>query len=154
MDIELFERLREDKGFCQALGKMTLAAGRFESNLRAYLSLKGVDVPEERASMGRLIHELKNHNMLSENGMQILSMLKKQRNYFMHSLFDLFSSRTQKDLVLPEDLVPMDVSFFTEKAWQLEQNLTGLSSIAEERIIQVSEGNNALSETTDYLFRP
>lgn len=154
MNIKFFERLCKDNEFCQALGRMTLAAGRFESNLRAFLLLKGVDIPENMATLGRLTTELKKHGLLSENGVQILSKLKKQRDYLMHSLFDLFSARTKKDLVLLEDLTPTETSFFTEKAWQLEQNLNGLSSIAEQRIAQLRNGARLPSDVDEYLFRP
>jgi hypothetical protein len=37
VNLEFFERLYADKEFCGALGRMTLAAGRFESNLKAFL---------------------------------------------------------------------------------------------------------------------
>jgi hypothetical protein len=151
---EFFERLHADKEFCSALGKMALAAGRFESDLRAFLAMKGVHVPEKAATLGRLTAELQKHDLLSKNGVTVLKELNDQRNYLIHSLFDLFSGRVGETLLPRTDLVPEDVELFTEKAWQLQQNLRGLSSIAEQQISKLSEGAVKSSEADDYLFRP
>lgn len=154
MNLEFFEKLYADQEFCVALGRMTLAAGRFESNLRAFLGLSGVFVHEGEATLGSLISKLRKHDLLSENGVQVLRDLKRQRNYLTHSLFDLFSERIDETILPRTDLVPMDVSLFTEKAWQLEQNLNGLSSIVEKRIAQLSGGVSQVFETSGLLFRP
>jgi hypothetical protein len=154
VNLGFFERLYEDQEFCNVLGKMTLAAGRFESNLRAFLNLSGVGVPEGEATLGSLISKLKKHDLLSENGVQVLRDLKRQRNYLTHSLFDLFSARVDETVLPRPDLVPMDVTLFTEKAWQLEQNLSGLSSIVEERIAQLGDVTRRSSVAEARLFRP
>jgi hypothetical protein len=54
MNPEFFDMLYADSAFCEALGRMTLAAGRFESTLREYLRLRGVIVPDQ-ASFGPLL---------------------------------------------------------------------------------------------------
>jgi hypothetical protein len=133
---------------------MTLTAGRFESNLRAFLNLRGVSVPESEATLGSLISKLKKHDLLSENGIQVLRDLKRQRNYLTHSLFDLFSARVDETVLPRTDLVPMDVTLFTEKAWQLEQNFSGLSAIVEERIAQLGDATRRSSGAETRLFRP
>jgi hypothetical protein len=84
----------------------------------------------------------------------MLRGLKLQRNYLTHSLFDLFSERIDETLLPRTNLVPMDVTVFTEKAWQLEQNLSGLSSIVEERIAQLRDGTSQPSGPEARLFRP
>jgi len=122
VNLKFFERLYRDKEFCDALGRMTLAAGRFESNLRAFLNINGVIVHEKDANLGSLISKLIKNNFLSDNGYQILRQLKLQRNYLTHSLFDLFSERIDETILPRSDLVPMDVITFTEKVIQLEQN--------------------------------
>ncbi len=154
MNLEFFERLYGDQKFCNALGRMTLAAGRFESNLRAFLNLSGVSVSESEATLGSLMSKLKKHDLLSENGVQVLRDLKRQRNYLTHSLFDLFSARVDETILPRTDLVPMDVTLFTEKAWQLEQNFSGLSSIVEERIAQLGDATPRSSGAEARLFRP
>lgn len=154
MNIEFFERLYVDEKFCEALGRMTLAAGRFESNLRAFLNLNGVYVPEGEATLGSLMSKLKKHDLLSESGLQVLRHLKRQRNYLTHSLFDLFSARVDETLLPRAGLVPMDVTLFAEKAWELEQNLSDLSSIVEKRIAQSGDETGPHSEASGLLFRP
>jgi hypothetical protein len=152
---EFFERLYADEEFCGVLGRMTLAAGRFESDLRAFLILSGVHVPEgEAATLGSLISKLKKHNLLSENGVQVLRDLKRQRNYLTHSLYDLFSARIEETVLPRTDLAPMDVALFTEKAWQLEQDLSGLSSIVEGRIAHFGDETTQPVEADGLLFRP
>jgi hypothetical protein len=152
--LEFFKKLYADKEFCAALGRMTLAAGRFESNLRAFFGLNGVTVSENEATLGSMISKLKKHDLLSENGVKVLRDLKSQRNYLTHSLFDLFSARVDETVLPRTNLVPLDVTLFTEKALELERNLSGLSSIVEERIAQMSGGTTRMSGADARLFRP
>ena len=153
MDLEFFETLYRDQEFCEAIGRMTLAAGRSESNLRRFLSLNGVDVPEDRATLGSLTRELKSHDLLSENGVQVLRVLKTQRNYLTHSLFDLFSARVDETLLPRKDLIPEDVELFIENARDLGQELSRLSEIIEERIDQLNLVSRPSGEDAR-LFRP
>lgn len=154
MNLEFFERLYADPEFCAQLGQVTLAAGRFESNLRAYLMLHGVKVSERGATFGKLIKKLKDSDLLSENGVQVLRGLKDQRNHLTHSLFDLFSARVDETLLPRTDLVPMDVTLFTEKAWELEQNLSGLDRIVEKEINRLKAQEPGVSFENQLLFRP
>jgi len=154
VNLEFFERLYADPEFCEALGRMTLAAGRFESDLRAFLRLKGVNVSANEATLGSLISRFEKHDLLSGNGVRVLRGLKFQRNYLTHSLFDLFSARIDETVLPRTDLVPMDVTLFTENACQLEENLRGLSSIAERRIAQLEDQTSPRSGADARLFRP
>ena len=154
MNLDFFELLYSDQEFCRAIGKTTLAAGRFESNLRAYLRLNGIEVTARDATLGALISALSKHRLLSTNGIQVLRDLKLQRNYLTHSLFDLFSGRIEETVLSRTELVPLDVEGFTEKALQLEENLTGLSAIAEKRIADLVMRHSPPVVTDDCLFRP
>lgn len=152
--LEFFKRLYADPEFCQALGRMTLAAGRFESNLRAFLILNGVDVPEKEATFGSLIAKLRRHDHLSENGLEVLRTLKRQRNYFTHSIYDLFAERIQETILPRTDLIPLDVCTYIDYAWQLEENLRGLSEIVEKRIAVLTDAKDTSEELDRLLFRP
>lgn len=154
MNLQFFERLYVDQEFGGAIGRMTLAAGRFESNLRNFLKLSGVHVSTGEATLGSLIAKLKKHDLVSDNGVEVLRELKRQRNYLIHSLFDLFSGRIEETVLPRTNLIPMDVILFAEKAWQLEENLNGLSSIVEERIVQLANGMSKSGGAIDRLFRP
>jgi len=152
MNHEFFELLYADPEFCEAMGRATLAAGRLESTLRAFLQLNGVTVPEDRASFGLLINFLERHGFLSENGVTVLRTLKKQRNYLTHSLFDLFSGRIPETMLPRSDLVPLDIVGFTEKARALEADMLGLSKIAERRLADSDRRNS--SDGAELLFCP
>jgi hypothetical protein len=56
-------------------------------------------------------------------------MLKDQRNYLTHTLFELFAGMVEETLLPRSKLIDSDVDMFAEKAWQLERNLTGLAEI-------------------------
>ena len=154
LNLEFFERLYADQEFCSQLGRVTLASGQLESDLRAYLVLRGVSVSERESTLGALTKKLQDHRMLSENGVEILRTLKRQRNYLTHSLFDLFSVRVAETLLPSTGLVPFDVTVFTEKAWELEQNLAGLSEIVEKRIAAWEKREPDQGGDEELLFRP
>jgi hypothetical protein len=149
MNVEFFELLYADRGFCEAMGRMALAAGRFESNLKAFLRLRGISVTDRQSSLGPLIGLLENHDLLSENGVRVLRGLKDQRNYLYHSLFDLFAARIPETVLPRSNLVAMDVEVFAEKAHVLEEDFCGLSAIVERRLKQTPT-----ELSSDLLFRP
>ena len=136
-----YHLLRTDDGFCQALGRMTLAASRFESDLRVFLSMHGVAMSPDRATFGSLVAALKRHPLLSDNGHAVLRILKVQRNYVTHSLFDLYSGRIAETLLPPSDLVSMDVVFLPDRVRELEANLVDLARIAEHEMNRITLPN-------------
>lgn len=153
MNLEFFDMLYADSAFCEALGRMTLAAGRFESTLREYLRLRGVIVPDQ-GSLGLLVAALEKHGMLSENGIRILRVHKLQRNYLTHSLFDLYAARINEAVLPRTNLVPGDVSTFAEKAWELEGNLTGLTHAVESAIASIEAAGGTAELEDNVLFSP
>ncbi len=72
----IYEDLCADREFCEALGRMTLAASRLESDLRAFLALNGVILSPVQATFGTLITKLRQRELLSENGERILRHLR------------------------------------------------------------------------------
>lgn len=154
MNPSFFEELYADSAFAAQLGKVTLASGRFESNLRAYLALHGVDVREREASLGSLIARLEQHECISQTGVQVLRDLKEQRNYLTHSLFDLFAARVPESRLPRTDLLPSDTSMFADAAWQLEQNLNGLNEIVERKIQQLLPLDDDQRQSAGLLFAP
>ncbi len=154
MNLAFFEQLTADRDFCAAIGRMTLAAGRLESDVRAFLTLKGIKLSGREATFGSLVAMLEKHNLLSENGLTVLRELKFQRNYLTHSLFDLFSGRIPETVLPRTDLIAMDVDMFTDKALQLEENLLGLAHIAEQRISVLLATPSSVRDVDARLFRP
>jgi hypothetical protein len=116
---------------------MTLAAARLESDVRVFLNLNGVEVGGTE-TLGGLVTKLSANGLLSDNGRAIMRTLKLQRNYLTHSLYDLFAARIDEDLMSRDELA--DFSLLAERAWILEENLNGLSEIAERRIAELQNG--------------
>lgn len=154
MSKQFFDLLYGNREFCEAIGRATLAAGRLESTLKAFLRVKGVAVPNERATLGWLVSALQKRGFLSNNGVAVLRDLKLQRNYLTHSLFELFDGRVPETILPRTELVPIDVDVFTEKVRVLEDNLLGLSRIAECRIAELTSQTTRPAKSDDPLFRP
>jgi hypothetical protein len=133
MKLEFFKLLYGDSEFCEALGQMTLASGRFESDLRKYLRFRGIKISDQ-AGLGTITGELKKQKMISENGVHVLRTIKLQRNYLTHSLFDLFSERVEETILPRSELVPADKYTFIEKVEELNDDLVGLSEIVEKKL--------------------
>ena len=129
-----FEHLYEDHEFCAGLGKAVLAAGEFESALRAYLESSAVDDVDKKATLGRLLALLKRHGLVGPNHQVHIAQLTHQRNYLVHSLFDLYSDRIEESL-LPRDVVPEDVDMFRERANVLAHDLRFFTQQVQKRRI-------------------
>jgi hypothetical protein len=145
--LETYETLSGDVECCSALGRMTLAAARLEPDLRVFLTLNQVEVGATE-TLGGLLQKLTANGLLSENGRDILRTLKRQRNYLTHRLYDLFAARIDEDLMSRDELT--DCSLLAERALILEENLNGLSEIAERRITELQGGGSI----GVLLFRP
>ena len=113
-----------------------------------------MEVPDREGSLGSLINKLESNGLLSENGVDILRGLKVQRNYLMHSIYDLFAARVDETILPRTDLLLSDVQYFTEKVWELEQNLIGLNTMAEREIARLYELGPGAVEDASLLFRP
>ena len=135
--METYETLIGDPECCAALGRMTLAAARLESDLRVFLTLNEVEVGATE-TLGGLVGKLTSSRLLSDNGRDIMRTLKRQRNYLTHSLYDLFAARVEEDIMSRDEL--LDFGLFAERAWILEGNLTGFCEIAERRIRELQQG--------------
>ena len=60
-----------------------------------------------------------------------LEMLTKQRNYLTHNVHALLTGLVEEPILEDSDLVDSDVYTYTERAWQLKENLNGLAEILE-----------------------
>jgi hypothetical protein len=143
-----YETLGADQDFAAALGRMTLASARLESDVRVFLTLNGVTVGET-VTLGGLVQKLQKSQLLSDNGLGIMRTLTRQRNHLTHKLYDLFACRIGEDLMRRDELE--DVGLLADRAWVLENNLNGLAETAEKRIAGLEKGECVPGEL---LFRP
>ena len=56
-------------------------------------------------------------------------MLRDQRNYLAHNVHALFSGLVEETILERTGLLDSDVSLYTDRAWQLRENLENLADI-------------------------
>ena len=127
---EFFGLLWEDCAFCAELGRVTLAAGRLESALKQYVSARVPGSDTDKATLGRLIGYCEKHSCL-DRLLPALRMLKEQRNYLIHSIHALLFGLVEETILEGSGLVDSDVATYTERAWQLKEDLLGLAEVVE-----------------------
>src|SRR3990170_2835480 len=124
--IAFFELLSRDAKFCEELGRAVLAGSRLETELKRYLTVNGVSRDTKRATLGQLISLAKEHELLTR-ALPAFETLKMQRNYLAHNVHALFAVLIEETILPRTDLLDSDVDMFTERAWQLAENLNGLA---------------------------
>lgn len=138
---EFFRVLYGHRSFCAGLGRVMLAAGRLETNLRAYLKLKEVTGVRTNSTLGSLVRQLKVNDLLTRNGEMHFDDLTLKRNYLAHSPYRLFSEEIEQTLLPSHELVMEDVSLFEERVNALAEdfmffaNLVSEASIAKPRLL-------------------
>lgn len=126
--VEFFKQLSADNEFCIELGKAVLAAGRLEAELIKYMERKGIEENTNRANLGKLIHYAKKHDLLAKV-VPALETLNVQRNYLAHNIYALFSGLVEETILPRTGLIDSDIDVFTDRAWQLKDNINGLADI-------------------------
>ncbi|MFQ5398711.1 MAG: hypothetical protein ACE5E7_03845 [Anaerolineae bacterium] len=126
--IEFYELLYQDDEFCRELGRAVLAASRLESTLKQYINNRVPDENTKRATLGRLIIFARKHQLLLKM-LPALETLRDQRNYLTHNLHALFSGLVEETILERTGVLDSDVHTFTERAWQLKENLDSLADI-------------------------
>lgn len=132
--LEFYELLCADSEFCAELGRAVLAAGRLESSLIRYLQNNAPGAKTTKATLGKLIRYAERYGLLSKM-VPVLRELKMQRDYLTHNVHALFSGLVEETVLPSTDLLDSDVDGFTERAWQLKENLNGLAAIIEKQHI-------------------
>jgi hypothetical protein len=84
----------------------------------------GAFVPNRIADENKLLYV--NENL-------IFKQISKQRNYITHNIYALFSDLIDETIMEKEKLLDSDVHLYTERAWQLRDNLNGLSDVIKTK---------------------
>ena len=111
-----FELLYVEPSFCQSIGKVMLAVGALETQLRRYLRARDVTGVRANATLGSMVGLLKKHKLLSLNGELLFNALALKRNYLAHSIYDLFNFEVDETLLPRSELVELDVQLFSDRA--------------------------------------
>ena len=131
--IEFFTLLNQSEEFTSELGKVALASGRLEVEFILYLTENDVKGNYKKATLGTLIRIANENKLLSENENLIFKQISKQRNYITHNIYALFSDLIDETIMEKEKLLDSDVHLYTERAWQLRDNLNGLSDVIKTK---------------------
>ena len=129
--LRFYALLYADDEFCRELGRTILAAGRLESALRLYMTAHAPDENTTNATLGRLISCARKHQLLLKM-LPVLETLKAQRNYLAHNVHALFAGLVEETILESSGLRDSDVVMFTERAWQLRENLNALANVILE----------------------
>ena len=129
--VAFFKQLSADDEFCMELGKAVLAAGRLEAELIKYINDRGLAENTNKANLGKLVRFAKKHELL-ELMVPALEILNDQRNYLAHNIYALFSGLVEETILPRTELIDSDIDVFTERAWQLSENINGLADIVAD----------------------
>jgi len=122
--------LAGDDEFCAELGRAVLAAGRLETALKQHIIHNAQHPDLTRATLGKLIGVARDRRLLSKM-LPALEMLRDQRNYLTHNVHALLSGFIEETILERSNLIDSDVHTYTERAWQLAENLSGLAEVLE-----------------------
>lgn len=128
--LQFFALLCADDNFCSELGRVVLAAGRLETALRRYLAAPLSSVDTTKATLGKLIEYCKRHKTLTRM-IPSLEMVRDQRNYLTHNIYALLSDHIGETILERANLLTSDLNTYTERAWELKNNLNDLAKLIE-----------------------
>lgn len=135
--IDFYKILLEDEGFSSELGRVVLASGRLEVELLLYLTRNNVVVKNNTSTLGGLINIGKKNYLLDKNLIISLELILKQRNYFTHNIYALFTNLIDVTILERDNLIDTDVITYTDYVWQLRENLENLADLINRK-----SGNN------------
>jgi hypothetical protein len=125
-----FELLNTDDHFCAELGRAMLAAARLESALKRYLATVSPEKDMTKSTLGNLIQHCRRTNLLTKM-IPALEVLRDQRNYLTHNIHGLLTNLIEETILEKANLLDSDVLTYTERAWELKNNLNALAEIVE-----------------------
>lgn len=137
MSIDFFELLYSSDEFCATAGRLTLASSRLENAIKSYLHHHGVNIPNQKATLGKLVTHLKEHKLITPNGAMHFDDLILKRNYVTHSLYDLLSGNIPRTILENQDLQELDVYYYTDKLQDTVDDLFYFSRLFKDKKTQV-----------------
>ncbi len=135
--VEFYQLLFKSDEFCSELGRVTLAASQLEGALTLLLRQKRVSQKIDSVPLGRLIKAAKDNNLLDHNELFWLDELCAQRNYLTHNIYALFIGLIEETRLECNNLLDSDVHTYTERAWQLRENLLSLARIVDQEVAKL-----------------
>ena len=131
--IMFYNLLMNSEEFTSELGKVALASGKLEAELIIFLTQNGVSGNYKKATLGTLIRIGKDNKLFDQNMVISLELITKQRNYITHNIYALFTNLIDETILEKNNLLDSDVHIYTERAWQLKENLDGIADIFKRK---------------------
>lgn len=131
--LEFYNLLIQSDEFTSELGKVTLASGKLEAELILFLKHRGIEGKNRKPTLGTLIKIAEENQALDTNMISALWQVSEQRNYLTHNIYALFSDLIDETILGKENLLDSDVHLYLERAWQLKENLDGLTDILTQK---------------------
>lgn len=131
--IKFYNLLVESEEFTSELGKVTLASGRLEAELILLLKQNGIAGNYKKATLGPLVDKVEKSGLLDKNIIVALTETSKQRNYITHNIYALFTDLIDETVLEKNNLLDTDVHLYIDRAWQLKENLDGLTDIIKQK---------------------
>jgi hypothetical protein len=131
--IEFFNLLEKSEEFTSELGKVALTSGKLEAELIIFLEQHDVKGNYKRATLGSLIEKIEKQGLLDKNMIHALKMITTQRNYITHNIYALFIDQLDETILEKYNLLDSDVHLYIERAWQLNENINGLTDIIKRK---------------------
>lgn len=126
-----FDLLLRHDAFCKELGVSMLLSSKLESILAEWLGDAQIKISKNKQTLGHLIKLAYENNMISGNLKNVLSLLKIQRNYLAHSIYDLLNFKIDETILERDSLNYADTLLYTERAANLNENLRAIIKVIE-----------------------
>lgn len=131
--LEFYSLLFKSDEFCSEMGRVALASSQLEAELTQLLLGRRVPEKVEGLPLGALVKAAKKYSLLEPDVLSALDDLCWQRNYLTHNIYALFIGLIEETSLERSNLLDSDVHTYTERAWQLRQNLVALAEIVAKR---------------------
>jgi hypothetical protein len=130
--VDFYNILFQNNDFCSELGKVTLSAGRLESEIILFFLRSGVDEKIIGKTLGQLIKVGESKVLFDKNLVMSLEMICKQRNYLTHNIYALYIELIDKTILERENLIDTDVLYYIDVVFILNENLNNLADIIKK----------------------
>jgi hypothetical protein len=132
--IAFYSLLFQSDEFCAEMGRVALASSQLEAELIRLLAARRVPQKVEGLPLGALVKAARKHLVLDSAALSALDDLCGQRNYLTHNIYALFIGLIEETRLERSNLLDSDVHTYTERAWQLRENLVGLAEVVARSI--------------------
>ena len=130
--IDFYNLLFKSHEFLIELGKVTLASQKLEAELFILLKRGGVQIVQEKPTLGTLIGLGTKNQLFTQSLSEALREICSKRNYLTHNVYALFSEQIDETIFERDNLLDTDVTLYIERASQLHWDLMGFAEIISD----------------------